>query len=248
MFFPRLRRHAKWMFLFLAIAFGAGFVLFGVGAGGIGLGDVIRDSGSSGASVGDARERTEDNPDDAQAWRDLSTALQTDGDTAGAIAALTEYTVLRPKDPDGYRELGGLQIAHGQELSRQASLAQLQAIYGGASSQFATGLTLGDEELGNDKIAEALAAEANEQILSISSLSRAEYEKAVTAYQTVATLLPDDPNVHLELAQAAEQAGSIETAITAYERFLKLAPDDGSAGIVKEQLRQLRASQAAAAG
>ena len=34
MFFPRLRRHAKWMFVFLAVALGGGFVIFGVGAGG----------------------------------------------------------------------------------------------------------------------------------------------------------------------------------------------------------------------
>ena len=34
MFFPRLRRHAKWMFLFLALVFALGFVGFGVGAGG----------------------------------------------------------------------------------------------------------------------------------------------------------------------------------------------------------------------
>ena len=33
MFFPRLRRHAKWMFLFLALAFGLGFVGFGVEIG-----------------------------------------------------------------------------------------------------------------------------------------------------------------------------------------------------------------------
>ena len=38
MFFPRLRRHAKWMFVFLAVALGGGFVLFGVGAGGTGVG------------------------------------------------------------------------------------------------------------------------------------------------------------------------------------------------------------------
>ena len=28
MFFPRLRRHAKWMFVFLAVALGGGFVIF----------------------------------------------------------------------------------------------------------------------------------------------------------------------------------------------------------------------------
>ena len=34
MFFPRLRRQAKWMFVFLALVFGVGFVAFGVGGTG----------------------------------------------------------------------------------------------------------------------------------------------------------------------------------------------------------------------
>ena len=53
MFFPRLRRHAKWMFVLLALVFGLGFVVFGVGAGGTGIGDIFRDQGgtSSGQSV-----------------------------------------------------------------------------------------------------------------------------------------------------------------------------------------------------
>ena len=42
MFFPRLRRHAKWMFALLALMFALGFVGFGVGAGGIGFGDILR--------------------------------------------------------------------------------------------------------------------------------------------------------------------------------------------------------------
>ena len=63
MFFPRLRRHAKWMFVLLALVFGLGFVLFGVGAGGVGVGDVFRDSGGTSAqSVADARGDTEDRP------------------------------------------------------------------------------------------------------------------------------------------------------------------------------------------
>ena len=47
MFFPRLRRHAKWMFVFLALVFGLGFVVFGVGAGGTGIGDIFRGSGGT---------------------------------------------------------------------------------------------------------------------------------------------------------------------------------------------------------
>ena len=42
MFFPRLRRQAKWVFVFLAFVFAAGFVFFGVGSGSTGLGDLLR--------------------------------------------------------------------------------------------------------------------------------------------------------------------------------------------------------------
>src|SRR5918999_2938900 len=58
MFFPKLRRQAKWMFLFLALVFAVGFVGFGVGAGGVGLGNVVQGGGDSGVpSVGSAGKR-----------------------------------------------------------------------------------------------------------------------------------------------------------------------------------------------
>src|ERR671922_2022520 len=53
MFFPRLRRHAKWMFVFLALVFAVGFVGFGVGAGGTGIGDILRGGTGSGAPSAD---------------------------------------------------------------------------------------------------------------------------------------------------------------------------------------------------
>ena len=59
---------------------------------------------------------------------------------------------------------------------------------------------------------------------------------------------PNDPNVQLELAQAAQQVGDAATAIAAYATFLKLAPDDPSAGVVRQQLKQLRGTAAAASG
>ncbi len=113
MFFPRLRRHAKWMFVFLALVFAVGFVGFGVGAGGTGIGDILRDSGGTGdlPSVSEARKQTEERPQDAQAWRDLSTALQTEGETAPAIDALVRYTELKTGDAEAKRELAGLYLA-----------------------------------------------------------------------------------------------------------------------------------------
>ena len=42
MFFPKLRRKAKWVFAFIALAFGLSFVVAGVGSGfGSGIGDYL---------------------------------------------------------------------------------------------------------------------------------------------------------------------------------------------------------------
>ena len=71
---------------------------------------------------------------------------------------------------------------------------------------------------------------------------------AVDAYKRLVALRPNDPNVQLELAQAAQQVGDGQTSITAYETFLKLAPDDPSAGVVRQQLKQLRKATAGTSG
>ena len=74
MFFPRLRRHAKWMFVFLAVALGGGFVLFGVGAGGTGVGDILRGGGASSGvpSISSSEKKTEEDPKNVQALDAIS--------------------------------------------------------------------------------------------------------------------------------------------------------------------------------
>ena len=124
MFFPRLRRHAKWMFVFLALVFGLGFVLFGVGAGGVGVGDIFRGAGGTGVqSVSDAREKTEERPEDPEAWRDLATALQTDGETERGDRRAETAVALAPKDASALRELAGLHLALASERQQDAQLA-----------------------------------------------------------------------------------------------------------------------------
>src|SRR3990170_92925 len=131
MFFPRLRRHAKWMFLFLAVAFGLGFVGFGVGAGGIGVGDVFRGTGGSSGvpSASDARKRIDENPKDAQAFRDLATAHQAAGNTDDAIEALENFVALRPRNTDVLRELAGLYLAKASAAQQRGQIADYRAAY-----------------------------------------------------------------------------------------------------------------------
>lgn len=244
MFFPRLRRHAKWMFVFLALVFGIGFVGFGVGAGGTGIGDILRGGGTSGVpSASDARKRTERNPKDAQAWRDLATALQTDGKTADAITALNRYVALRPREPDALRELAGLYLASGTEKQRAVQVVQLQAAYADPGASFPGTLFSNGQPILTDRISQSLSTQSSARLSEAATAANIAFGQAVGTYQQLVRLQPNDPNVQLELASTAQQAGNLQVAIDAYRRFLALAPFDANAAIVKQQLKRLQAAQ-----
>ena len=244
MFFPKLRRHAKWMFVFLALVFGFGFVLFGIGAGGTGLGDLLRDNsgGSSGApSVNDARERTVENPKDAQAWRDLATALQLDDQTSASVTALERYTQLKPSDADALRELAGLYLTQASQEQVRAQQAQIRASTLSGGTIFGEHLQLGgNQSLGTDPITQAVQEEATKTATAAYQTAQGAIDKAINAYQRLAAADPNDPSIQFQLAQTAQAVGQTQTAIEAYKRFLKLAPDDPSAQLVREQIKQLQ--------
>lgn len=251
MFFTRLRGHAKWMFVFLALVFGIGFVGFGIGANqNASIGDLLRGSGGAtdSVSVSDARKRVENNPKSAEAQRTLATSLQEDGQTDEAIVVLNRYLELAPKDQEALQELAGLHLSRANALARDAQEAQLRASYVTFGTTFSTPLKLGEggATLGPDPIDEAISTQASAAVSEAYSAAQASYEQAKATYDRLATLAPRDPNVQLELAQAAQQGGDLDTAITAYEKFLKLAPDDPTAPIVKQQIEQLKAAQAPA--
>jgi tetratricopeptide (TPR) repeat protein len=242
MFFPRLRRHAKWMFLFLALVFALGFVGFGVGAGGIGFGDVIRDAAGGGGqpSVSDAEKRVRDNPKDAKAFRDLSTAQQAAGNTDEAISALQSYTELRPKDTNALRELATLYLQKASSAQERAQILQARAAYFAPGSIRDALFQLGTTPLQSDPITTAVSADYQQQIAAASSEIQSSSALAVDQFRKIAAAQPKDPSVQLELAQAAQSANDITTTIAAYEAFLKLAPDDPTAPEVRRILKQLR--------
>src|SRR2546423_5102430 len=101
MFFMRLRRGTKPIFIFLALVFAASFVFLGVGSGSSGIGDLLRGNfhfgSSSGPSIGNAQDKIKKNPNDAPAYLELAKAYEAKGRTGQAIGALTSYLVLRPR-------------------------------------------------------------------------------------------------------------------------------------------------------
>ena len=232
MFFPRLRRHAKWMFVLLAVFMGLGFVLFGVGAGGVGVGDIFRGSGGTAQSVSDAQEETEKNPADAQAWRDLATAYETKHRTNDAIVALAQYTGLRPKDGDALAELA---TQYGQQATNYATDYQnslqagavftpLFAAYPPASTS-PFGKALSDPKALQDPISATLREQAQTAQQTALSNYQTSIKNAEGAYQKLAKLTPKDPAAQYQLGQAADSAGDTKVALAAYKAVLKLVPN-----------------------
>ena len=252
MFFPRMRRHAKWMFVLLALFMGLGFVLFGVGAGGVGVGELFRGDGTSGgdtASVSDAREKVAKNPKDAEAQRELSDALQIDGRIEEAVVPLAAYSALRPNDTEALEDLAGLYLAQASTLQERAQFAQLDAASVTGGSVFTEQLELGESQaLGQSPITEAVEANANKIATDAYAGAQEANTKALAAYQRLAKLEPQDAGVQYELGRIAQSTGDSETALAAYRKFLVLAPDDPSAELVREQIKQLQAASTQATG
>ena len=242
MFFPRLRRHAKWMFLFLALVFGLGFVGFGVGAGGIGFGDVIRDAAGGGGtpSISDAEQRVLDNPKDAKAFRDLATAHQAAGNTDDAVEALQSYIALRPKDTDALRELAALYLQKASAAQERAQIFQVRSDYLAPGSIRDTIFQLKGSPITPDPITNAVSTAYDREISAAASEIQASSAQAVEMYRKITEVRPNDPTVQLELASAAQSANDITTTIAAYEAFLKLAPDDPTAPEVRRILKQYK--------
>jgi tetratricopeptide (TPR) repeat protein len=252
MFFPRLRRQAKWMFVFLAVVFGLGYVIFNVGGTipGTGLGDVLQNlgQGSSGPSVGDAEDRIKDHPNDPSGYRDLATALQRDQRTDEAVAPLTRYLQFRPKDRAALSQLAGIYLTQAQRAQERAQLAQfqLQQVTGGdlfvpgQSSQFGQRFATG-------QISQIEADRLNQQLSQGYSEAQTAYQNATRTYKGLVAAIPDreeadQPSIFLQLGFAAQAGGDLKEAVAAYKRFLVVAPDSPNAAGVRQQIQQLEAA------
>jgi tetratricopeptide (TPR) repeat protein len=246
MFFPRLRRQAKWVFVFLALVFGVGFVAFGVGSGSTGISDILRGNffgggTSTSSQVNDKKKAIEQNPKDISAYLDLAGIYQQDQKEDQALATLRKAQAIAPKNFDVLNRIAG--IYSGQaELERQA--AQNAQIVYFESTVSPPGLdpssTLG-QAISGDPYSDVLKTRANEAYSKMVSA----FTKAETAYKklvTAAAGTSQEANAQLQLAGAAQISGDTTTAVNAYTRFLKIAPDSPNALAVRQTLEQLKAS------
>jgi tetratricopeptide (TPR) repeat protein len=247
MFFPRLRRQAKWMFVFLALAFGIGFVAFGIGGtGGSGISDLFQRPGTTGGpSVGEARDKIEDG--NLAAYKELSDAYRSENKPEEAIAAGEQYIKVRPKDYDFKRTLASDYEGEANRLREEAAAVQadLTAKTGGTTFGLPPNTLLG-RALGQGRIDQELTTAANAKLTEQYSGIQTAYTRATRLYQEVAAAKPDDVLLHLLLAQAAYQAQLVPVAVKAYERVIKLAPGSAEAQQARDQVRVLKLQAQAA--
>jgi predicted Zn-dependent protease len=250
LFFQRLRNHAKWAYVGLAVAFVLGFVLLGVGSGSSGASDVLGNmfnfGSGGGTSISKLQGKVDKSPKDAKAWRDLATALEQKQRTQDAVNALERYTALRPKDQNALAELasqyGTLATNYATDYSNAQAEASQHAAPGAVFAPASTtpfGKAFADPTALQDPIATAVQTQASsKQSTAYTNFQNAQ-KSAESAYQKLAALNPSDATTQIQLGQAAQSAGDTKTAIAAYNAFLKLAPTDPLAPQVKQALKTL---------
>jgi tetratricopeptide (TPR) repeat protein len=247
MFFPRLRRQAKWVFVFLALVFGIGFVAFGVGSGSTGIGDILRGnffgggSNSTDSRIKEDQKKIARNAKNINTYLDLATLYQQKQDTSRAIATLERAARVEPRNLDVLNRLAGVYRGRAEQARTDAVNAQSSL----ASSNIAPpGLnpntTIG-QAFTADPLSESLKTRASN---TYSTMVRA-YSSAEGAYKRVARAArgtSQEANAQLQLGSVAELAGDVTTAVQAYTRFLRLAPDSTNAALVQQSIARLGGS------
>ena len=248
MFFPRLRRQAKWMFVFLALVFGIGFVAFGIGGSGTGgFADFFQNGGStsSGPSVGDAKNKIEDG--NLAAYKELAEAYRTEGKQDEAIAAGESYVRFKPND---YAFMRSLASDYEGKAARQrdeaAAIQEELTTSTGTTFAVPPDSVLG-RALGTGRIDRELTADANQKLTELYGGIEAAYTRATTLYQRVARVEKDDVLLQMLLAQSAYQARKNDVAIKASQQVCKLAPGSVDCQQAKNLIAQIRTQAVSAA-
>jgi tetratricopeptide (TPR) repeat protein len=252
LFFSRLRRHAKWVYVFLAVAFAAGFIFLGVGSGSTGISDILRgnffggSSSSTSSQITDAQKTVAAHPNDIEAYLNLSSLYQQDQRTDKAIATLETASRRDPKNLDVLNSLAGIyrrkaENALNTAAEAQAALAANNATPPGVSPSSQLG-----QALASDPVSKALSQKASETFVTMTTA----FSRAQDAYKRVATAArgtPQEANAQLQLGSVAieslrlsGQPTDAETAAAAFRRYLKLEPAGTNAAQARQTLAQLK--------
>lgn len=231
----------------LALAFGIGFVAFGVGSnlGGGGVADVLGNvfgrEGEALPSISEAQAKVSENPSDPEAHADLARVYQAEGQLEKAAAAYEQVIALEPESTSALRALA---ILYRQDANQ--ALERATALEGRASdARPVNPLFLNPDatpfelELAEDPLGSALA----EGLINRAAVVRTDVaERAarwLDALKRLAELEPTSQTLQLEIGQAAALADDRDAATQAYLRALEIDPEGPRAPIIRTSLRQL---------
>jgi cytochrome c-type biogenesis protein CcmH/NrfG len=253
LFFSRLRRHAKIVYVLLALVFVFSFVLLGVGSGSNGISDALQsffgnNNGSSlGSQISDKQKAVARSPKDVNLYLDLAGLYQSDNQEANALATLRKARQVAPQNLDVIDRIGSI---YGAQAGRAGD--NYRAVFAVYSQNVtnAPGLDTSSplgQALTSDPYTQGLQTQLNDAYTKVTTA----YQKVAGVYQQAARVAKgtsDEPNALLQWASAAQSANDVTTAITAYQQFLKVAPDNANAPAVRQTLAQLQASIGQAQG
>jgi tetratricopeptide (TPR) repeat protein len=243
LFFMRLRRQAKYIYVLLAVLFAITFAFLGVGSGTNGGLDQLFSGinifgGGGGKSVSSAQKEVAKHPNDPKGFRDLATAYESRSDTANAISALQQYTTLRPKDAKVWAELAGLQTTQAQTYYNDyVNAYQVQQLAAPSRPFLPTGKLA--TAIGTNPIEAAQSSQAQGSVTDLQSKVQLAYNGAENSWRELSKLRPKDANTWFQLGQSAQTAGDTTTAVKAYKQYLKLDPTSSNAAQIRQLLKQL---------
>lgn len=247
LFFSRLRRHAKVMYVLLALVFAGGFVFLGVGSGSTGIGDILQGhlfgggSSSTSSQIQKAQQTIDRRPNDVTAYLDLAGLYQADNKESQALATLRDAEKVAPKNLDILNRIAGIYSARAaREGDNYRAVLATYSSNAASPPGVDTSTPLG-QAITADPYTQGLQQQLNEAYTKVTGA----YGQAATAYKQAAQAAKgtsSEPTALLQWASAAQSANDVTTAITAYRRFLKIAPDDPNAATVRQTLAQLQAS------
>jgi tetratricopeptide (TPR) repeat protein len=238
LFFMKLRRHAKWAYVVLAILFAATFAAVGVGSGSNGLSQLFSGifGSSSGTSISSAQAEIKKNP--AKGYRDLALAYEGKGETASAISALQAFTGLKPKNASAWTELGSEQMNEGSKLYTRYQNATSAEQLANPGQSFLPAGTLG-QALGTDPITQLSTQKSSALATQYSQQASTEFGSALQSYDKAAKLRPHDPQAQINIAQSAQAVGQYQVELAALTKYLKLAPNSPNRTQVESIIKQL---------
>lgn len=242
LFFTRLRRRQKWVFLVLAVLFAVSFTALGVGSGsGGGLEQVWNGIFGGSDAVGKAKSEIKTNP--AKGYKDLATAYVSQNDLPDAVNAMTAYLKIKPKDSAAWTQLGGYLKQQGDTYAAQYQQVLQSSSLADPGHVFQPQGALAGQ-LGTNPIDQYYSQQASTQTQPLYRKALDGYTGSLTAFKAAAKYAKpaDLPNAELAIYSAAQLTGNAKVGLKALQRYVELAPNSSNLKQIEAACKNLGGS------